>query len=164
MDHLTIWISTSPEVNGTSSQSTGQCHAVAETPSGFRRLHHPHSEPAAPPTVNKVLSVGKSTAPGTSSSTARRTAAPTAQQFRRTRTTRAVTSSSTTPRGGATAPPRGARSLCYCCLDPIPPTGWGGQKTSKNNSKISVRMYRPHRMAPPHMHHKSDVSKLISEN
>ena len=43
-------------------------------------------------------------APGTSSSTARRTAARTAWRCRRTRTTR----------------------TCYCCLDPIPPTDGGG--------------------------------------
>ena len=44
--------------------------------------------------------VSSSTAPGTSSSKAQRTVAPTARQFRRPRTTRTTASSLTTPRGG----------------------------------------------------------------
>ena len=71
-----------------------------------------------------------STALGTSSSTARRSAAPTAQ-CRPTRTTRTVTFSLTTPRGGTTAPPpRRAQPLLLLpvyCIDPIPPTRGGGR-------------------------------------
>ena len=43
--------------------------------------------------------------------TARRTAAPTARRCRRTRAIRTATSSITTPRGGATSPPRRAQPL-----------------------------------------------------
>ena len=52
-----------------------------------------------------------SIAPRASSSTARRTAAPTARQCRRTRTIRTATSSLTTPRGGATPLPRRVQTL-----------------------------------------------------
>ena len=67
-----------------------------------------------------VWPVSSSTAPGTSSPTARRTAARTARRCRRTRTTRTAASSITTPRGGLLRC-LGARSPCYCCSDPTPP-------------------------------------------
>ena len=93
------------------------------------------------------MSVFSSAALGTSPSTARRTAAPTAQQCRRTRTTRTVTSSLTNPRGGATAPPRRAQLLLLlsvCCLDPIPPNrGEGGEGGAKIEEFYSPSAYGP---------------------
>jgi len=69
-------------------------------------------------------------APGTSSPTARRTAARTARRCRRTRTIRTATSFSTTPRGGATSPPRRAQPLLLLFRS-NPPTDWGGRRKLK---------------------------------
>ena len=66
-------------------------------------------------------------APGTSSSTARRTAARTAWRCRRTRTTKTATSSTTTPRGGPTSPPRRAQPL-FLLSRSNPPLRGGGVK------------------------------------
>ena len=55
------------------------------------------------------------------------------RRCRQTRTIKAATYPSTTPRGGLLRC-LGARSHFYCCLDPIPPlSGGGGRKTLLQN-------------------------------
>ena len=68
--------------------------------------------------------VSSSTAPGTHGP-ARRAAAPTAQQCRRTRTTRTAVSFLTTPRRGTTSPPRRAQPLLPLFRSNPPPTKKG---------------------------------------
>ena len=56
--------------------------------------------------------------------------------------------SHTTPRGGATAPPRRAQPLLLLlvyCIDPIPPTGEGGRKM---NLRFSYSVFFVHRGPP----------------
>ena len=76
----------------------------------------------------RFLYLEKQNKPGTSSSTTRRTTAPMAQRFRRTRTIRTATSFSATPRGGAALLPRHAQPLLLLFRSNLPLRGGENQK------------------------------------